>query len=103
MLKKILNWVVSVAGFLLLIALLLISLNNSLHFMDEFVAKIPGLVTYIQNYGALTIVAALVVVNLVGKSIIKIVMLVLFLILVAFYIFSSVFPAEFVKLFGIGG
>lgn len=101
MFKKILNWIVSIAGFLLLIALLLISLNNNLHFMDEFVAKAPGLFNYVQNYGALTIVAALVVVNLIGKSVLKIVLLVLFLALVSFYIFTSVFPAEFVKLFGI--
>ncbi len=101
MFKKILNWIVSIAGFLLLIALLLISLNNNLHFMDEFVAKAPGLFDYIQNYGALTIVSALVVVNLIGKSILRIVLLILFLVIAAFYIFSSVFPADFVKLFGI--
>ncbi len=101
MFKRVLNWIVAVAGFLLLIGLLLISLNNNLHFMDETIAKAPGLVNYITNYGALTIVGALVVVNLIGKSIIKIVLLVLFLILLAFYIFSSVFPSQFVSLFGI--
>ncbi len=101
MLKRILNWVVSVAGFLLLIALLLISLNNHLHFMDEAIANAQGLVDYLVNYGALTIVGAMVVVNLIGKSIIKIVLLLIFLAMAFFYIFSSVFPADFVKLFGI--
>lgn len=101
MLKRVLNWVVSIAGFLLLIALLLISLNSHLHFMDDTIKQVPGLVNYIQNYGALTIVGALVVVNLIGKSLIKIVILFLFLIAMAFYIFSSVFPQDFIKLFGI--
>ena len=101
MLRKILNWFVSVAGFLLLIGLLLISLNNHLHFMDDVIAKAPGLVDFIKNYGALTIVGAMVVVNLIGKSIIRIVLLVLFLAIAFFYVFSSVFPADFVKLFGI--
>ena len=101
MLKKVLNWIVAVAGFLLLIGLFLISLNTHLHFMDSAIAKAPGLVKYITNYGALTIVGALVVVNLIGKCIIKIIMLVLFLILLAFYIFSSVFPSQFVSIFGI--
>lgn len=99
--KKILNWIISIAGFLLLIALLLISINNNLHFIDETLAKIPGLVSYLENYGALTIVGALVFVNVVGKSLIRIVFLVIFLLVLAFYIFSSVFPAEFLKLFGV--
>lgn len=99
--RRILNWIISVAGFLLLIALLLISLNNNLHFMDETLAKIPGLVSYLQNYGALTIVGALVFVNVVGKSIVRIGFLILFLIVLAGYIFSSVFPEQFLSLFGV--
>lgn len=101
MIRRILNWFVSVAGFLLLIGLLLISLNNHLHFMDEVVLNAPGLVEFITNYGAMTIVAAMVVVNVIGKSIIRIILLVLFLALAFFYIFSSVFPSEFINLFGI--
>ncbi len=101
MLRRILNWFVSVAGFLLLIGLLLISLNNHLHFMDNIIESAPGLVNFIVNYGAMTIVAAMVIVNVIGKSIIRIVLLIIFLALAFFYIFSSVFPAEFVKLFGI--
>lgn len=97
--KKILNWIVTVSGLLLLVALFILSLNNHLNFMDT--SSFQGLVDYLQNYGALTIVGALVFVNLLGKSILKIVLMVLFLSLAAFYIFSSVFPADFVRLFGI--
>ena len=99
--KKTLNWIISVAGFLLLIGLLLISLNNHLHFMDDIILKAPGLISYLQKYGALTIVGAMVFVNVIGKSVIRIIFLIIFLLVLGFYIFSSAFPVEFIKLFGI--
>ncbi len=97
--KKILNWIVTVAGLLLLIGLFIISLNNHLGFMDT--TNFQGLVDYLQKYGALTIVAALVFINLIGRSIIKIVLMIVFLALSAFYIWSSVFPIQFAQIFGI--
>ena len=99
--KRVLNWIISFAGFLLLIGLFLLSLNNHLHFMDDILLKMPKFIDYLVNYGALTLVGAFVFVNVVGKGIIRIILLILFLGLVAFYIFSSAFPADFVKLFGI--
>lgn len=99
--KKTLNWIISVAGFLLLIGLLLISLNNHLHFMDDIILKAPNLINYLVNYGALTIVGAMVFVNVVGKGIIRIIFLIIFLLVLGFYVFSSAFPGDFVKLFGI--
>lgn len=97
--KKVLNWFISILGFILLIALLLISLNNNIHFMDT--TRYQGFINFLTNYGAVFVVGLLVFVNIIGKGVIRIILTVLFLAVAAFYIFSSIFPIEFIKLFGI--
>lgn len=97
--KKFLNWVISLVGFILLIGLLLLSLNDVIGFMDT--SGFQGFIDFVQRYGAVIVVGALVFVNIIGKGVIRIILTILFLGVAAFYIFSTAFPSEFINLFGI--
>jgi hypothetical protein len=97
--KKLLNAIITVAGLVLLVGLLIISLNDVINFVDT--SSFQGLITYVKQYGAVTLIGALVFVNIIGKGIVRILLCVLILAIAAFYIFSSVFPTDFIRLFGI--
>lgn len=97
--KKVLNWVLSLVGFVLLAGLLFISLNERIGFIN--LTSYQSLINFLKNYGAIIIVGALVFVNIIGKSVIRIIFTIIFIAIAAFYVFASVFPAEFIKLFGI--
>lgn len=96
--KKVLNWFLSILGFLLLIGLMIISINDRVAFLP---ADFNGFISFIRTYGALIIVGLLVFVNILGKGIIRILLTILFIAVGAFYIFATAFPAQFVQLFGI--
>ena len=103
--KKILNTIIVIASFALLIVLALAAVNDALiaagaaGFID--LEKFGDTINFFRNYGSLIIVGALVFVNLLAKSIIKIIFLVLFLLAFALYIFATSFPDQFAHLFGI--
>jgi len=103
--KKILNTIIVIASFALLIVLALAAVNDALiaagaaGFID--LEKFGDTINFFRNYGPLIIVGALVFVNLLAKSIIKIIFLVLFLLAFALYIFATSFPDQFAHLFGI--
>lgn len=96
--KKVLNWFLSILGFFLLIALMIISLGDVINFIDP---NWQPFVDFLKNYGAIVIVGLLVFVNIIGKGLIRIVLTVLFLAVGAFYIFATAFPIDFAQLFGI--
>ena len=97
--KKILNTIIIIAGFLLLITLALAAVNDVVHFMDA--SEFAGFIDFLRKYGALIIVGALVFVNLIAKSLIRIIFLILFLLAAALYIFATGFPIDFANLFGV--
>lgn len=103
--KKILNTIIIIASFALLIVLALAAVNDSIiaagaaGFID--IEKFGGFISFLRNYGALIIVGALVFVNLLAKSFVRIIFLVLFLLAFALYIFATSFPDQFAHLFGI--
>lgn len=96
--KKVLNWFLSILGFFLLIALMIISLGERIGFINP---NWLNFVNFIKDYGAITIVGLLVFVNVIGKSVVRIIMTIIFLAVAFFYIFASAFPSQFVQLFGI--
>lgn len=96
--KKVLNWFLSMVGFIFLIALMVISLGERIGFIQS---DWQAFVDFIKNYGAVIIVGALVFVNIVGKGIIRIILTILFLAIATFYIFATAFPAQFAQLFGL--
>ena len=102
--KKFLNTIIVLLGFGLLIVLALNSVNNALiaagaaGFID--LAKYGDFIVFLQTYGALIVVAALVFVNLLARSLIRIVFVVLFLLAFALYVWTTAFPATFTGLFG---
>jgi hypothetical protein len=96
--KKVLNWFLSVLGFFLLISLMVISLGERMNFINP---NWESFANFIKNYGAILIVGLLVFVNIIGKSVIRIILTIIFLAVGAFYIFATAFPAQFVQIFGI--
>lgn len=103
--KKILNTIIVIAGFLLLIVLALAAVNDALAavndgigFMDA--SKFVGVIDFLRKYGALIVVGALVFVNLIAKSVVRIIFLILFLLACALYVFATGFPLDFANLFG---
>lgn len=96
--KKILNTIIIIAGFLLLIVLALAAVNDAIGFMDA--TKFVGVIDFLRKYGALIVVGALVFVNLIAKSVVRIIFLILFLLACALYVFATGFPLDFANLFG---
>lgn len=96
--KKILNTIIIIAGFLLLIVLALAAVNDAIGFMDA--SKFVGVIDFLRKYGALIVVGALVFVNLIAKSVVRIIFLILFLLACALYVFATGFPLDFANLFG---
>lgn len=96
--KKVLNWFLSILGFALLIALMVISIGERVGFINP---NWQNFVDIIKNYGAIIVVGLLVFVNIIGKGLIRIALTILFLAVAAFYIFSTAFPSQFIQLFGI--
>lgn len=96
--KKILNTIIIIAGFLLLIVLALAAVNDAVGFMDA--SNFVGVIDFLRKYGALIVVGALVFVNLIAKSIIRIIFLILFLLACALYVFATGFPLDFANMFG---
>lgn len=96
--KKILNTIIIIAGFLLLIVLALAAVNDAVGFMDA--SKFVGVIDFLRKYGALIVVGALVFVNLIAKSVIRIIFLILFLLACALYVFATGFPLDFANMFG---
>ena len=97
--KKILNTIIIIAGFLLLLTLALAAVNDIVGFMDA--SEFAGFIDFLRKYGALIIVGALVFVNLIAKSLIRIIFLIFFLLAFALYIFATSFPIDFATLFGV--
>lgn len=97
--KKVLNWVLSLLGFVLLIGLLIISINERIHFVDT--SAYQGFIDFIKQYGAIILVGGLVFVNIIGKGIFRIILTIIIILVAAFYAFTTFFPAEFLQLFGI--
>ena len=96
--KKILNTIIIIAGFLLLIVLALAAVNDAIGFMDA--SKFVGVIDFLRKYGALIVVGALVFVNLIAKSVVRIIFLIFFLLACALYVFATGFPLDFANLFG---
>lgn len=103
--KKILNTIIVIASFLLLIVLALAAVNDALISAGGagFIPldKYQEVIDAVRAYGPLVIVGSLVFVNLLAKSFIKIIFLILFLLAFALYIFATSFPDQFAHLFGI--
>ena len=103
--KKLLNTVIVLLGFALLIVLALDAVNASLvaagsaGFID--LAKFGEYIDFLKTYGAIVIVSALVFVNILAKSLIRIIFVFLFLIALVLYIWATASPASFTGLFGI--
>lgn len=97
--KKVLNWVLSLLGFILLIGLLVISINEKIGFVDT--TAYQGFIDFIKQYGAILLVGGLVFVNIIGKGVARIILTIILFLVGAFYIFTTFFPAEFLQLFGI--
>lgn len=103
--KKFLNTIIVLAGFALLVVLALDAVNAAIigagaaGFID--MAKYGEFLTFLKTYGALIVVAALVFVNMIARSLIRIIFVVLFLLAFGLYIWATAFPAAFTGLFGI--
>ena len=91
--KKILNAIIIVVSFLLLIMLALVAVNDIVHFID--VSKYQNIIDFLREYGALICVGALVFVNVLAKSVIRIVFTLLFLGAFVVYILATSFPGVF--------
>ena len=103
--KKLLNTVLVLLSFALLLILALDAVNTAIvaagaaGFID--IAKFGELLDFLKTYGTLVIVSALVFVNLLAKSFLRIVFVILFLLALALYIFATAFPGVLTGIFGI--
>lgn len=98
--KKVFNTIIIIASFLLLVILALAAVNDVVHFMD-ISTKLAKVIDFLRNYGPIIIVGALVFVNIIAKSVIRIIFVIIFLLALGLYIFASAFPIDFASLFGI--
>lgn len=103
--KKFLNTIIVLLSFALLVVLALDAVNAAIvsagvaGFID--MAKYGEILLFLKTYGTLIVVAALVFVNLLAKSLFRIIFVVLFLLVFGLYIWTTAFPAAFTALFGI--
>ena len=97
--KKVFNSIIIALSFLLLVVLALAAVNDVVHFMD--MSKFANVIDFLRKYGPIIIVGALVFVNIIAKSVIRIIFVIIFLFALGLYIFASAFPIDFATLFGV--
>ena len=103
--KKLLNAIIVLLGFALLVVLALDAVNSAIinagtvGFLD--LDKFGDIIKFLKTYGAITIVGALVFVNMIAKSLVRIVFVILFLLALVLYIWATANPGSFTSLFGI--
>ncbi len=91
--KKILNSIIIALSFLLLVLLALVKVNEVVHFVD--VTNYEEIISFLKQYGTLIIVSALVFVNVIAKSLIRIIFVLLFLAVLVVYVLATSFPQIF--------
>lgn len=91
--KKFFNSIIIVASFLLLVVLALAAVNDVVHFID--VSKFQNVIDFLREYGAIICVGALVFVNVLAKSVIRIIFTLLFLAAFVVYVLATSFPGVF--------
>lgn len=94
--KKVLNTIIIIASFLLLVLLALVKINEIVTIVD--LSAYQNIVDFLLEYGAIIIVGALVFVNVIAKSLIRIIFLILFLLAFVVYILATSFPQVFSSL-----
>lgn len=91
--KKFLNSIIVILSFLLLVVLALVKVNETVPFVD--LSNYENIISFLKQYGTLIIVSALVFVNVIAKSLIRIIFVLLFLAALVVYVLATSFPQIF--------
>lgn len=91
--KKFFNTIIVILSFLLLVALALVKVNETITFVD--LTNYQNIIDFLKQYGTLIMVSALVFVNVIAKSLIRIIFVLLFLAALVVYVLATSFPQVF--------